>query len=89
MRHERQVELLRRLQGADAPRPGPLGPASMHNPAAAYTSPERLRRRAARPVRRPCRCWPGCRARWRARLVPHHHGRGGAGGRRAPGRRLA
>lgn len=42
MRHERQVELLRRLHGADAPRPGPLAPASMHNPAAAYTSPERF-----------------------------------------------
>jgi phenylpropionate dioxygenase-like ring-hydroxylating dioxygenase large terminal subunit len=42
MRHERQVELLRRLQGVDAPRPGPLGSASMHNPASAYTSPERF-----------------------------------------------
>ena len=42
MRHERQVELLRRLQGVDAPRPGPLAPASMHNPASAYTSPERF-----------------------------------------------
>jgi len=42
MRHERQVELLRRLQGVDAPRPGPLAPASMHNPATAYTSPERF-----------------------------------------------
>ena len=41
MRHERQVELLRRLQGVAAPRPGPLGPASMHNPASVYTSPER------------------------------------------------
>ena len=38
MRHERQVELLRRLHGVDAPRPGPLGPASVHNPASAYTS---------------------------------------------------
>jgi phenylpropionate dioxygenase-like ring-hydroxylating dioxygenase large terminal subunit len=38
MRHERQVELLRRLQGD--PRPGPLGLASMHNPASAYTSTE-------------------------------------------------
>ena len=43
MRHERQVELLRRLQGIDAPRPGPLGPASMHNPVTAYTSPARFR----------------------------------------------
>lgn len=42
MRHERQVELLKRLHGADAPRPGPLGAASMHNPASAYTSPERF-----------------------------------------------
>ena len=42
MRHERQVELLRRLQGVDAPRPGPLGPASMHNPASVYTSPARF-----------------------------------------------
>jgi phenylpropionate dioxygenase-like ring-hydroxylating dioxygenase large terminal subunit len=41
MRHERQVELLRRLQGVDAPRPGPLGEASMHNPATVYTSPDR------------------------------------------------
>jgi phenylpropionate dioxygenase-like ring-hydroxylating dioxygenase large terminal subunit len=40
MRHERQVELLRRLQGADAPRPGPLGAATMHNPARVYTSPD-------------------------------------------------
>jgi phenylpropionate dioxygenase-like ring-hydroxylating dioxygenase large terminal subunit len=42
MRHERQVELLRRLAAADAPRPGPLGAASMHNPASVYTSPERF-----------------------------------------------
>ncbi len=42
MRHERQVELLKRLQGVDAPRPGPLGAASMHNPASAYTSPTRI-----------------------------------------------
>jgi phenylpropionate dioxygenase-like ring-hydroxylating dioxygenase large terminal subunit len=42
MRHERQVELLRRLRGADAPRPGPLAAASRHNPASAYTSPERF-----------------------------------------------
>ena len=41
MRHERQVELLRRLVGEHAPRPGPLAPASMHNPADAYTSPTR------------------------------------------------
>jgi phenylpropionate dioxygenase-like ring-hydroxylating dioxygenase large terminal subunit len=42
MRHERQVELLRRLQGADPPRPGPLGTTSMHNPASAYTSTKRF-----------------------------------------------
>ena len=42
MRHERQVELLRRLRGPDAPRPGPLGAASLHNPASVYTSPERF-----------------------------------------------
>jgi len=42
MRHERQVELLRRLQGADAPRPGPLGASSMHNSATAYTSAARF-----------------------------------------------
>ncbi len=42
MRHERQVELLRRLRGEDAPRPGPLGAASRHNPASVYTSPERF-----------------------------------------------
>ena len=42
MRHERQVELLRRLQAADAPRPGPLGESSMHNSASAYTSAARF-----------------------------------------------
>ena len=42
MRHERQVELLHRLHGAGVPRPGPLGTASMHNPASAYTAPERF-----------------------------------------------
>jgi phenylpropionate dioxygenase-like ring-hydroxylating dioxygenase large terminal subunit len=42
MRHERQVELLRRLAGVDAPKPGPLGPTSMHNPASAYTSVDRF-----------------------------------------------
>lgn len=42
MLHERQVELLRRLQGGDAPRPGPLGAASARNAAAAYTSPARF-----------------------------------------------
>jgi phenylpropionate dioxygenase-like ring-hydroxylating dioxygenase large terminal subunit len=41
VRHERQVELLRRLQGVDAPRPGPLGAASLHNPTTAYTSTSR------------------------------------------------
>src|SRR5437660_8502751 len=42
MRHERQVELLRRLQGVDAPRPGPLGTASMRNRADVYTSRDRF-----------------------------------------------
>src|SRR5215207_6361927 len=42
MRHERQVELLKRLQGVDAPRPGPLAPASMHNAATAYTASDRF-----------------------------------------------
>ena len=42
MRHERQVELLKRLQGVDAPRPGPLAPTSMHNPATAYTASDRF-----------------------------------------------
>jgi len=42
MRHHRQVELLRRLADVDAPRPGPLAPASVHSPAAAYTSSERF-----------------------------------------------
>jgi phenylpropionate dioxygenase-like ring-hydroxylating dioxygenase large terminal subunit len=42
VRHDRQVELLRRLRGADAPRPGPLGAASVHNPAGAYTSVDRF-----------------------------------------------
>jgi phenylpropionate dioxygenase-like ring-hydroxylating dioxygenase large terminal subunit len=42
VRHDRQVELLRRLRGPDAPRPGPLGSASVHNPAGAYTSVERF-----------------------------------------------
>lgn len=40
MRHERQVELLRRIAGADAPKPGPLGAASMVQPADVYTSEE-------------------------------------------------
>jgi phenylpropionate dioxygenase-like ring-hydroxylating dioxygenase large terminal subunit len=42
MRHERQVELLKRLQGVDAPRPGPLAESSMHNPATSYTAPDRF-----------------------------------------------
>jgi phenylpropionate dioxygenase-like ring-hydroxylating dioxygenase large terminal subunit len=42
MRHERQVELLRRLQGDTVPRPGPLGVSSMHNAASAYTSESRF-----------------------------------------------
>jgi phenylpropionate dioxygenase-like ring-hydroxylating dioxygenase large terminal subunit len=42
VRRERQVELLKRLHGVDAPRPGPLAPASMHNPAAVYTARDRF-----------------------------------------------
>jgi phenylpropionate dioxygenase-like ring-hydroxylating dioxygenase large terminal subunit len=42
MRHARQVELLRRLQGDAVPRPGPLGAASMRNRADVYTSPARF-----------------------------------------------
>ena len=42
MRRERQVELLKRLHGVDAPRPGPLASASMHNPADVYTARERF-----------------------------------------------
>ncbi len=42
MRHARQVELLRRLQGDAVPRPGPLGAASMRNRADVYTSPDRF-----------------------------------------------
>jgi phenylpropionate dioxygenase-like ring-hydroxylating dioxygenase large terminal subunit len=42
VRHERQVELLKRLQGVDAPRPGPLAAASMHNPASAYADVDRF-----------------------------------------------
>lgn len=44
MRHERQVELLRRLQHLDRRQPAPLAPASMRNPAGAYTDPERFAR---------------------------------------------
>jgi len=42
LRHERQVELLRRLAGDEVPKPGPLGQASMHNSATVYTSQERF-----------------------------------------------
>ncbi|MEQ8344431.1 MAG: SRPBCC family protein [Sneathiellaceae bacterium] len=42
MRHERQVELLKRLQGQDRRQPGPLAPASRRQPASAYTDPARF-----------------------------------------------
>ncbi len=42
MRHERQVELLRRLKGRDPHEPWPLAPASLHNPAAHYADPARF-----------------------------------------------
>jgi phenylpropionate dioxygenase-like ring-hydroxylating dioxygenase large terminal subunit len=42
MRHERQVELLRRLKGRDPHTPWPLAPHSMRNPASAYVDPARF-----------------------------------------------
>lgn len=42
MRHERQVELLRRLKGRDPLIPWPLAPHSMRNPASAYVDPARF-----------------------------------------------
>ena len=44
MRHERQVELLRRLKGVDPTAPWPLAPASMRNPASHYVDPARFER---------------------------------------------
>jgi len=44
MRHERQVELLRRLQHLDRRQPFPQSGASMRNPASAYTDPDRFAR---------------------------------------------
>ena len=44
MRHERQVELLRRLKGIDASVPSPLATASMRNPAKNYVDPARFER---------------------------------------------
>jgi phenylpropionate dioxygenase-like ring-hydroxylating dioxygenase large terminal subunit len=44
MRHERQVELLRRLKGVDPLVPWPLAPATMRNPARNYVDPERFER---------------------------------------------
>ncbi len=42
MRHERQVELLRRLKGLDPHAPWPLAPRSMRNRASAYVDPARF-----------------------------------------------
>jgi len=42
MRHERQVELLRRLEGRDPLTAWPLAPHTMRNPASAYVDPERF-----------------------------------------------
>ena len=44
MRVARQLELLDRLVGADIDRPWSFAPASMRNPAAAYTDPGRFAR---------------------------------------------
>jgi phenylpropionate dioxygenase-like ring-hydroxylating dioxygenase large terminal subunit len=44
MKREREQELLARLADPSAPRPGPLGPRSMRNPASAYTCPDRFAR---------------------------------------------
>jgi phenylpropionate dioxygenase-like ring-hydroxylating dioxygenase large terminal subunit len=42
MRHERQVELLKRLQDSGEQKPWPLAEASVRNAASVYTSPQRL-----------------------------------------------
>ena len=42
MRHERQVELLRRLKGIDPNIPSPLAESSMRNPASHYVDPARF-----------------------------------------------
>ena len=44
MRQTRQAELLQRLVGVDTTKPWSMGPASMRNPAAAYTDPKRFHR---------------------------------------------
>jgi phenylpropionate dioxygenase-like ring-hydroxylating dioxygenase large terminal subunit len=44
MKHERQVELLRRLKGLDPTSPWPLAPQTMRNPAAHYVDPARFAR---------------------------------------------
>ena len=44
MRHDRQVELLRRLKGVDPSAPWPLAPETYRNPAANYTDPHRFAR---------------------------------------------
>src|SRR4051812_3522365 len=42
MRHERQIELLRRLKDLDPHQPWPLAPATMRNAASVYTDPLRF-----------------------------------------------
>src|SRR5271154_6814408 len=42
MRHERQIELLRRLADLDPYEPWPLAPHSVRNPASAYADPARF-----------------------------------------------
>jgi phenylpropionate dioxygenase-like ring-hydroxylating dioxygenase large terminal subunit len=42
MRHERQIELLRRLKDVNPNEPWPLAPHSMRNPASAYADPGRF-----------------------------------------------
>jgi phenylpropionate dioxygenase-like ring-hydroxylating dioxygenase large terminal subunit len=52
MDREREAELLARLADPAAERPGPLGPHSMRNPAAAYTCAERFARERSSLFRR-------------------------------------
>lgn len=55
MRHERQVELLKRLKEHQAQRPAPLAPASRVNQADAYTDPARYEAEKQKLFReRPC-----------------------------------
>ena len=88
MRHERQVELLRRLHGVDAPRPGPLAPASMHNPADAYTSPERFADELRGAVPRPAGARRAVVRAARTRVLRDPHRRRRPAGRRPPARRV-